>query len=435
MSRILMGAAAAVALLHLSSPAYAQTPQSELDALKHQMLQMQARINQLEQSQAAAPPPQPAPVANTASNANAFNPAISAVLNGHYAAFSNDESSIAGFGVGEEAGRAGEGLALDEAELNINANIDDLFFGNITAALAYEDGETEVELEEAYIKTLGLPYGASVKAGRFFAPIGYINENHAHTDDFSDRSLPSRVFLNGSYKDNGLQASIVLPTDLYSEIGVAAFQGNDFPGGGNEGSDPGAYAAYGKLGGEIGDNQNWLFGLSMLRSTPEERAGNDDNLLFNGDSNLYAASLRYTWDPTGNPVEQQVILQGEYFLRDENGTYEYEDVNAGTGAVGFNDHQSGWYAQGVYKFAPEWRVGARYSRLNAADTPDALAGSELDSDGHDPWNTTLMADWSNSEFSRVRLQYGYEEAAKGQDDNQVMLQYIMSIGAHPAHKF
>jgi hypothetical protein len=46
-----------------------------------------------------------------------------------------------------------------------------------------------------------------------------------------------------------------------------------------------------------------------------------------------------------------------------------------------------------------------------------------------------MADWTNSEFSRIRLQYGYEESSAGQADNQAILQYIMSIGAHPAHAF
>ncbi len=433
MSRLFSGTAIAVALLAAAQPVKAQTSQTELEALKAQMAQMQARIQQLESAQTQ---PAPAPVATQTaapSSANAFNPAISAVLNGHYGAFSNNDSNIAGFGIGEEAGRTGEGLTLDEAELNINANIDDMFFGNITAALAYEDGETEVELEEAYIKTLGLPYGASVTAGRFFAPVGYINEKHAHTDDFVDRPLPNRAFLNNSYKDNGVMASVTLPTDFYSELGLAALQGNDFPGGGNEGSDPGAIAAFGKIGGDIGDNQDWLFGLSMLHTNAEERLGNEDNITFNGDSNLYAASLKYNWAPTGNAKEQLVSLQGEYFLRDENG--EYEDIAAGTGAVNYDGHQSGWYAQGIYKFLPEWRVGARYSTLYADDAPLGLTGSELDSDGHDPWNATTMVDWSNSEFSRIRLQYGYEELADNRDDNQVMLQYIMSLGAHPAHKY
>ena len=130
---------------------------------------------------------------------------------------------------------------------------------------------------------------------------------------------------------------------------------------------------------------------------------------------------------------QDVNLQGEYFWRHEDGTYN--DANAGTGDVPYDGNQSGWYAQAVYKFAPQWRIGTRYSQMNAGDTPAALAGSALDSNGHDPWNAALMADWTNSEFSRIRLQYGYEQPASGQKDNQVILQYIMSIGAHPAHTF
>ena len=143
--------------------------------------------------------------------------------------------------------------------------------------------------------------------------------------------------------------------------------------------------------------------------------------------------LRTTWAPTGNAKEQEISLQGEYFWRAEDGAYE--DVNAGTGSVAYDDAQSGWYLQSVYKFDPQWRVGARYSQLAAGDVPAGLAGSALDDGGHDPWNAALMADWTNSEFSRVRLQYGYEEANASSSDNQVLLQYIMSIGAHPAHSY
>jgi hypothetical protein len=45
-----------------------------------------------------------------------------------------------------------------------------------------------------------------------------------------------------------------------------------------------------------------------------------------------------------------------------------------------------------------------------------------------------MTDWSNSEFSRLRLQYTRDEAGLENDD-QWGLQYIFSIGAHGAHTF
>jgi hypothetical protein len=46
-----------------------------------------------------------------------------------------------------------------------------------------------------------------------------------------------------------------------------------------------------------------------------------------------------------------------------------------------------------------------------------------------------MVDWNNSEFSRLRLQYARDRSMPGVTDNQITFQYIMSLGAHGAHKF
>ena len=56
-------------------------------------------------------------------------------------------------------------------------------------------------------------------------------------------------------------------------------------------------------------------------------------------------------------------------------------------------------------------------------------------DGHDPYRWSLMADYSPSEFSRLRLQYNNDHSRPGAADNQWTLQYIMSLGAHGAHEF
>jgi hypothetical protein len=54
---------------------------------------------------------------------------------------------------------------------------------------------------------------------------------------------------------------------------------------------------------------------------------------------------------------------------------------------------------------------------------------------YDPTRNTVMVDWSSSEFSRVRLQLARDRSRMNEPDNQVFLQYIMSLGAHGAHKF
>ena len=363
---------------------------------------------------------------------NDFNPSIGAILQGQYNSFSQRESEFAGFAVGEEGERPPEGFTLDETEINLAASIDDKFRGSSTIAIVEEDG-TEIELEEAYIETIGLPYGISAKAGRFFASLGYLNEYHTHADDFTDRPLLYRVFLNNQFNDDGIQTTWIAPLDLYTELGFGLFRGSDFPGGGEGDSNIGAWSAFGRIGGDVGENAAWRFGLSTLQVDDTERSSNEDELDFVGDDKIYIVDGRYIWAPTGNNREKELILQAEYFLQDEDGTYD--DLDVGTGPISYDEDQSGWYAQGVYKFHPQWRIGARYSELNAGDVPAGLIGSALDDENHDPYSLSLMADWTNSEFSRLRLQYNMEELSDDNRDHQVTLQYIMSMGAHAAHPF
>ena len=152
--------------------------------------------------------------------------------------------------------------------------------------------------------------------------------------------------------------------------------------------------------------------------------------VFSGNAQLYALDFRSTWAPTGNARERELILQGEYFWRTEKGTYELPAEGDEEEEVGeseyFDTTSRGWYAQAIYKFLPRWRIGARYSRL--------LPSSEMELD-HNPTAVAAMVDWTNSEFSRIRLQYTRESLAEDEHDSQIMLQYITSLGAHPAHTF
>ncbi|MFT7433657.1 MAG: hypothetical protein ACI9TY_001296 [Alphaproteobacteria bacterium] len=365
---------------------------------------------------------------------NSFNPSIGLILNGTMNTFSSNSSEMAGLAMGEEGERGKEGFSIGESELNISANIDDKFKASSTIAIVNEDGSDIIELEEAYIETLGgtLPYGLNVKAGRALWTLGYLNEHHAHSDDFADRPLPYRAFLNKAYNDDGIEASMILPTDLYTEIGGGVFRGDDFPHGGAD-SGVEAWSAFARVGGDIGDKQSWRLGASTLQGSSNGRASNEDVVNFTGDSDLYIADVRYTWTPTGNSAKEEVIFQGEYFYRDEDG--RYEDTDAATGLVSVDGASSGWYAQGIYKWSPSWRAGIRYSQLNPMDTVAALAGSALDAKGYKPKSISTMLDWTNSEFSRLRFQYNHEELSRDVVDKQFVLQYTMSLGAHGAHKF
>lgn len=441
MKHELMAACAALSFV-VSSSAFAGE-NNDLEALRAEIQAMrmayEIQINKLEdriEELEGARDVTPTSVRSSKSSAqssNSFNPALSAVLSGSYSAYSEDESELAGFAIGEEGERGAENFSLGETEITLSANVDDKFYGSTTVALVEEGGETVVELEEAYIETLGLGYGLNLKAGRFFQTIGYMNEHHAHADDFVDRPLPYRAFLNKSYNDDGVELSWLLPTDFYAEIGGGVFSGRDFPSGSPNDSAIGALTGYGRIGGDFTDNLNWRLGASVLSTDTDGRDGNEDTVSFVGDSHLYIADLRANWAPTGNAVHQEISIQSEYFYRDEDGTYE--DTDAGSGVVNYDDHQSGWYLQSLYKFAPQWKIGARYSTLYTSDVPTGLVGTALDAEGHDPETWSLVGEWRNGEFGRLRAQYNREELSSGVEDNQVKLQYIMSIGAHGAHKF
>ena len=57
------------------------------------------------------------------------------------------------------------------------------------------EGESGVELEEAYLRSLSLPAGLELMAGQYFTPIGRINRSHPHAWDWLDQPvIMSRIF-------------------------------------------------------------------------------------------------------------------------------------------------------------------------------------------------------------------------------------------------
>ena len=402
--------------------------------------QAQKLAVKLEESQASRPAPTPA-------RQNSFNPAISLILDGRFASFDNDpeDYEIPGFALGNEAGLGEKGFSVGHSELVMSANIDDKFFGKMTLAFAEHEGETETELEEAFIQTLALGNGLNIKAGRFLSEIGYLNQQHSHTWDFADAPLIYRGLFGDQLIDDGVQMTWLAPTDIFFQLGTELFSGSRFPAGGST-NGIGAWTAFAHVGGDIGIAQSWQLGLSHWQANDIE--GRDsgghahegeeaETPSFSGDSEINALSLVYKWAPNGNPKNQQLKFQFEYFDREEDG----EVVMLGSGSplemTSYDGHQKGWYAQAVYKFKPQWQAGFRYDHLdsnNRGSDTDVLTEAGLDNEGHNPQRYSATIDWLPSEFSRLRLQYN-QDKSYGETDHQLFLQYTMSLGSHAAHQF
>jgi len=414
---------------------------------EHRITQLEQRLMQAEinsqQNKVSIANVDTQSVNQTAKNHSSFNPAISMVLNGQFSDYSGntDDYELSGFSVQGEGGLAREGFSLGESEITLSASVDHLLFGQATIALHDHEGETEVGVEEAFIETLGLNNGMTVRAGRFFSPIGYLNEKHIHAWNFSDAPLIYRGLFGNQLGTDGVKLSYLLPTDLYAEIGGTVGNGDQYPGSG-EHSGIGDWLVYAKTGGDIGTNHSWQVGVSHWQAEPENRAysgghdhggGGDDPVLFNGDTDISNVSLVYKWAPNGNFRQQNLTLLGEYFYLDEQGGLS----NSAEQAT-YDGEQYGGFVEGIYQFSPQWRSGVRYdwlgSKLSASDN-ELLEDADLDFSGFHPQRYSLMLEWLPSEFSRVRAQINHDKSSHNNDDTQLLLQYTVSIGAHGAHSF
>lgn len=386
---------------------------------------------------AADPPPATASAASSGISVapdSAFNPAIGIIFQGQAWSYQHDpdDYAIPGFPLGGEAGLPSEGFSLAETEINISANVDDKFTAWLTLPVVIEDGEAAVEIEEAWVETLRLPAGLSLRMGRSYSNIGYLNNLHSHAWDFTDQPLVYQAFLGSQYLDDGLQFRWLAPTDFFLELSGEILRGDRYPAGGAARSGVGSHTLSVKAGGDIGFSSSWLAGVSWLSAKSEERASGDEDepLLFTGDTDLWIADFVWKWAENGNWKQRNFKFQAEYLWRREDGVYRLPGADESP----WRSRQRGWYALAVYQPFPQWRFGARVDRLYPDDTGPGWLSTPLFAAGGDPVRYSLMVDWSNSEFSRIRLQYNRDEAGEV-NDSQFGLQYLHSIGAHGAHSF
>jgi len=424
--------------------------QSEANQAQQSAAKAQREADEAQQSAAQTQAQQSAQAGTAAPGGqqaapNAFNPSLSLILMGSYNNFSANPANVSVTGFlpaplyGDVLGP--RGFSLDESEFSAAASVDPYFRGVFTAA--FNDGE--VSVEEAYFQTLALGHGLSLKGGRFFSSIGYENSIHSHAWDFKDPALVQTVFLGSNFAETGLQLNWIAPTPLFIELGTEIGAGTTDPGVGldsgfNRNGIP-SWTAYAHVGDDVGTGGSYRVGLSTLQTSTGSNAipfGDLDQTtgttnLFTGNVRLYGLDFVYKWAPDGNPVDRNFKFVAEWWYREYAGNMTFDSATPAAAIQPFTARQQGWYAQGVYQFLPQWRVGLRYDRLNEGSISTAQVGVAVPD--YTPWRAAAMLDWNLSEFSRIRLQVQQDRAQQGVVDNQVFVQYIMSLGSHGAHKF
>lgn len=468
MRRIRKFAPAAIAGLVMAMPAGAQDVdvKGELNAIRNQLKSvreayertigtLEQRIKTLEaenaarkrdaaarQVKGAARPNGKARRTGTAagSGGDAFQIGLSTSVTGGGSSVGNDD--LANLQRGDHDPNK-NGFTVQSAELFVGGAVDPYFDAQANIGLKIDaEGETVIELEEAFARTRSLPFGLQVKAGQFYTALGRANPMHLHRWDFVDQPvILSRLLGPDGLRSQGVQLSWLTPLPWFSELtlGTQNSKGEtavSFLG--EEGEEVGGFMLADRSVRNAADllyTARWLNGFDLSETASVNlgfsaavgpNASGPDNRTY-----LYGADIFAKWQPDsthrGFPF---IAFQAEAFLRN------YE-----AGDPGDPNRQTledwGFYAQALWGFTPGWVAGLR---VDHADSDGGAADKADDPVRDGRWRVSPNVTWFPTEFSKLRLQYNHDWAEhldnQGQDGaDTVWLQLQFSLGGHFAHTF
>lgn len=334
-------------------------------------------------------------------------------------------------------GSRDKGLQLGHSDLSAAGPLGPWFKAQVNAVVATHEGKLEKEIEEAWVQTTRLPGGLQARAGRFASQVGYLNQQHPHADDFVERPLLYRGFLGGHWNDDGLRLNWTAPTPFYLMVGTEAFRGKRLV---EEAAGParrmGATTFVVKTGADLNRSHSWQLGLSHIRNTrealvedheegAEEGAHEHEHAHGHGAafSGRRTSMVDFTWKwaPGGNNRDQQVRVG-----------LELARISGLGAAFASTDKHQARALSVVWRFRPEWEVGARWDRLHVRMAHDGeVHGGRLN-------EQALMLAWKPSHMQSLRLQVTQQRDAVEFENparRAWQLQYVLAFGAHGAHAF
>jgi hypothetical protein len=322
------------------------------------------------------------------------------------------------------------GISVQEVELRLSANADPHFRLDVGLAGHTDEGEIAVEFEEIYLSTLDLT-DITVRLGKFRVNFGKANLQHAHARRFINAPLPlTKMFGSDHILGTGISLDYLAPLPFFTELNLQVVHSNWGEGGHQHGTTSTAtvsssesdnahlfsYIAHLKTFFELSDATSLEFGLSGLLDSDAE-----------GDWRYaWGADLSLKWVPAAAARYTSLEWITEYMSNHSDGSY--------------ND---GLYTGIRYQTNQQWWLQQR----------GGLVGVSTDADDRSYRAESLIA-FAPSEKTALRLQYAFEDvllasdhsehdhmATSAHDDHrlepvhEVFLQFIVSIGAHPAHAY
>lgn len=330
------------------------------------------------------------------------------------------------------AGMRDQGLQLGHSDLTASGPLGPWLRGHVGAMFASHEGRLEKGFEAVYVETTALPsflpQGLQLRAGRFASQIGYLNQQHLHADDFSERPLLYRSFFGHHWNDDGVRLNLVLPTAIYWMVGAEAFRGKQLVEEiANAERKPGVATLVTKLGADLNRAHSWQLGLSHIHNRREaaiedEHADHDHahGAAFSG-RKTWMVDATWKWAPDGNNREQQVRVTVE--------AARISDLNRYASS---QDKHEATAISAVWRFNPSWEVGMRGDWLRVSQPHgDHFHRGRLR-------EQSLMLAWKPSHLQTLRLQFSRQHDAvelENPSKRSVYLQYVLAFGAHGAHGY
>ena len=421
-----------------------QLPAQDNTELLNRMKAMEDRIKTLE-AEVQSLKGQPAPAASAqplAAVATPMAPALSILqepnpvtLGGAGPAASkalNPDISVIGNFVGAAgngANRKIPGLEMHESEVGFQEVIDPYARADFFISF----GEQGVSVEEGYLTFTALPSSLQLKVGKMRAAFGRVNTLHNHVLPWVDRPLVNQNLVGGEdgIDDAGISLSRILPAPkgIFLEGVAQVFRGdstNVF-----RAATRSDVSAIGHLHAyaDLSESTNIDIGGSYARGHSPYADGRNQ---------LFGADLTLHWKPLRRAIYHSFVARTEL-------VWARTAVNTATPGSSFLrtalTKPFGYYVSGDYQFARRWFLGGRFDRSQRGaclpTNPDTEPCTSLlppTSLLQDTGGSLVLTYWP-SEFSQIRGQLRRSSYGEGLTANELIFQFMFSMGAHGAHPF
>ena len=364
----------------------------ELESLRQEyatrITALEARIETVATSGAAAPPVEPSPAAPATGASKFFNPDMAAIGNFVGAA-------------GPSPGGGEPSLNMQEAEFSFQAVVDPY----ARADFFFTAGSEGVELEEGYITFPTLPGGLLTKVGKMRDAFGKVNAQHPHTLPFVDRPLVTTNLTGGEegLADSGVSVARLVPNPwLFLEATAQVYRGESSVFQAPTRGDL-AYVGHLRAYRDLGESTNLDLGGSL--------AYGHNGATASSTTRLWGIDATLRWKPLRRSIYTHFLARGELaWSRRE----EPEAVASAMGGYGYLE----------YQFARRFTAGLRYDNSERADAPGVR-----DEGG------SFIVSYRPSEWSLMRAQYRRTTFGDEKPENELLFQFLFAIGAHAAHPF